>query len=94
MVAVVDNGKKLNTADLCKGLKNNLPSYAIPIFLRVVDSISLTGTFKLKKTDLQKEGYNINEIKDKVYILDPKEVNYVELTETIYNDVITGKLKL
>jgi fatty-acyl-CoA synthase len=38
-------------------LKENLPSYAQPIFVRVCQSLEMTGTFKLSKARLAAEGY-------------------------------------
>lgn len=90
MAAIVTNNNSL--VNLAKDLKANLPSYAVPGFIRVVDSIPITATFKLKKMELQKEGFNVNVIKDKIYVLQSDE--YILLTEAIYNDVISHKLRL
>ena len=38
-------------------LKKNLPPYAIPVFLRLTEAVEKTGTFKYRKTDLQKQAY-------------------------------------
>ncbi|CAH1365871.1 unnamed protein product [Tenebrio molitor] len=94
MVALVDNTKTLDLDKLCKGLKDNLPSYAVPLFVRVMDSVPMTGTFKLKKTDLQQEGFDIEKVKDRLFLYDAKNVTYVELTHNKYNDIMTGKIRL
>lgn len=52
----------------------------------------ITGTFKLKKTDLQEEGYNPYKIQDKLYYLDPK-LGYLALTVDIYEQIQQGKFK-
>ncbi|KAK5647257.1 hypothetical protein RI129_002149 [Pyrocoelia pectoralis] len=90
MAAIVTNNNSL--VNLAKDLKANLPSYAVPAFIRIVDSIPITATFKLKKMELQKEGFNVNAIKDKIYVL--KSDEYILLTEEIYNDIINHKLRL
>jgi fatty-acyl-CoA synthase len=38
-------------------LHENLPPYARPLFIRICDSIETTGTFKLKKSELVRQGY-------------------------------------
>lgn len=35
-----------------------LPSYAMPAFLRLVSDVELTGTFKIRKVDLQRQGFD------------------------------------
>src|SRR5437762_14248722 len=35
-----------------------LPAYARPLFIRIVPSIELTGTFRLKKSWLARQGYD------------------------------------
>lgn len=94
MVALVDTNNELNVGELAKELKKNLPAYAVPIFLRVMESVPLTGTFKLKKTDLQKEGFDIDLIKDRVYTYDPKNVTYVELNREKYEEIVAGNVRL
>lgn len=54
----------------------------------------ITGTFKLKKVTVQKEGFNVNIIKDKVFFLDAKQKAYVPLTADLYNKIISGEARL
>lgn len=44
------------------------------------------GTFKLKKLEKQKEGFNPNTISDKLYFLD-KLGKYVNLTPELYQKI-------
>ncbi|XP_050294067.1 long-chain fatty acid transport protein 4-like [Anthonomus grandis grandis] len=93
MVAIVDIDNSLDRTKLAKMLKQKLPSYAIPIFLRVMDTIPMTGTFKLKKVDLQKDGFDYDKITDhKLFFLKGDE--YVPLTKEIYDDIMHQRLKL
>lgn len=94
MAAIVDPADCLDKDELCKKMKENLPSYAVPIFLRVMKEVDLTGTYKLKKVDLQKEGYDINRVKDKLYFYNAKLNKYEILTEQIYENIISGKIRL
>lgn len=52
------------------------------------------GTFKMKKTDLQQDGFNPGIIKDKLYYLDTKNGQYVALTEEIYDKINSGQIRL
>lgn len=57
-----------------------LPSYAVPLFIRVVQQADITVTFKLRKVDLQKEGYSTKASKDDFYVLDVANSTYSPLT--------------
>jgi len=94
MAAIVDTENVLDLELFTKGIRASLPTYAQPIFLRVMKSLPLTGTFKLKKVDLQKEGFDVAKITDKLFFFDPKLKQYVELTQAIHDDICSGKIRL
>lgn len=53
------------------------------------------GTFKMKKTDLQKEGFDPALVKqDKLYYLDLKLNKYLPLGPEEYQKIITGAIRL
>lgn len=93
MVAVADPENEVNLDALAEGIDENLPYYARPVFLRILPALQKTGTFKIQKTDLKKEGFNVHEVKDKLYFKDPKK-GFVSLTESLYNDIINGVIKV
>jgi len=76
-----------------KILQNNLPKYAIPIFIRFLSELNTTSTYKIQKYDMKKIGFNINKIKDSVYILLPRNSEYTLLTEEIYENILQGKYR-
>lgn len=57
-----------------------LPSYAVPRFLRLVESVSTTGTFKHKKVELRDEGWDPAVVRDPLLLRDAAGKRYVELT--------------
>ena len=48
----------------------NLPEYAQPLFLRIKKELDVTGTFKQRKMDLVKEGFDPSRITDDLYFND------------------------
>lgn len=94
MAVIVDTEKTLDLKDLAKELKNNLPSYARPIFVRFVNTIDLTGTFKLRKVDYRNEAYDLSKVKDSIYFFDPLSQSYVAFTPLIYDQLINGKIRV
>ncbi|KAL7295311.1 hypothetical protein TKK_0011343 [Trichogramma kaykai] len=93
MAAIYDPDESVNLQNLADGVKKALPTYARPLFVRVLASLPMTGTFKLKKKDLQDEGINIHKIKDPVYILE-KTGKYKRVTEDVYRDILEEKIRL
>lgn len=55
--------------------------------------VSLTGTFKMKKLDLQHEGFNPVQLKDKLYYWNKSEA-YESLNEEIYDQILSGKIRI
>ncbi len=59
MAAVtLKNGDKLDGQQLAEHLYGALPSYALPLFIRVVESLEQTSTFKTMKVELREQGYS------------------------------------
>jgi len=57
-------------------VENSLPKYARPLFIRIIEEMDTTGTFKLKKNDLRNEAFNIDKVSDQIYCLKPNSSNY------------------
>lgn len=92
MVALADPNNALDVTTLTSKLENSLPSYARPVFIRVIDKCEITGTFKIKKTVLQEDGFDPCRIKDKLYFHSGKE--YVPLTSQTYQDIMNGRVRI
>jgi len=59
----------------------------------IFSPLSPPGTFKLQKIDLQKESFDIEKMKgDSIYFF--KEGSYVPLDKELYQDLITGKIRV
>ena len=58
---------------------SKLPSYAVPVFLRLQSESDVTGTFKLRKVALRSEGYDPNATSDPIYVRDDQAGAYVRL---------------
>jgi len=94
MLAIPDPNRLVDLTALTEGLEARLPSYARPVFIRLTDKIDLTATFKLKKRELQKEGFRRDLISDPLYILDNITRSYVEMTEEHHRLLQEERLKL
>ncbi len=77
--------------ELAENIRQNLTSYAIPIFLRFKSKLSTTATFKFKKVKLKREGFDIENINDPLYIMLPGQSKYTPLTREIYDNIQNQK---
>jgi len=93
MAAIPDPEKQVDLPGLYAGMVDKLPSYARPIFLRFVEEIDVTSTFKLKKRDLQQEGFNPDMMAQEVYIVNNEMKTYVLITQEIYNNIVNGNMR-
>lgn len=92
MAAILDVDQTIDLDALITGLKSVLPAYARPQFIRLLSKVDMTGTFKLKKVDLQKEGFDPSKINDSLYYL-ASNGKYQKLDKAVYEQIINGKLR-
>jgi fatty-acyl-CoA synthase len=69
-----------------------LPAYARPIFLRIVESLAITETFKQKKQALAQDGFNPCASGDLLYV--DCGQGYVPLDEALYARISSGLMRL
>ncbi|CAN9507170.1 unnamed protein product [Ophioblennius macclurei] len=74
-------------------VKNYLPSYARPRFIRLQDALTLTGTYKPMKVQLAAEGFDPAVVKHPLFYLQDGE-GYVPMTQEIFDSIAEGSLKL
>jgi fatty-acyl-CoA synthase len=93
MAALVVSGG-FDLAGLAGRLAGKLPPYARPIFLRLQPEIQVTGTFKQRKVELVKEGFDPGTIADPLYWLDPSTGRYEPLTAEHYQAIVEDRYRL
>ncbi len=80
--------------DISRFVIEVLPKYSIPIFIRIRQQLEVTGSNKIKKSNLRKEGYNLNDIKDPIYFWDSLIKKYIQFDSSKYQEIINGKIKI
>ena len=91
MASISDPENTVNLDALAGKIRQKLPKYARPLFIRLIRELKLTGTYKLIKGDLQKEGYDISLITDPVYFMGPGEVTYKKLDGDLFRQIRSGE---
>ena len=93
MAAIVCKGA-CDLAALGAHLRANLPDYARPLFLRLQNQIDVTATFKQRKIDLVKQGFDPSNIAEPLYFNDPQTKTFVPLDATLYRQIQNGEIRL
>jgi fatty-acyl-CoA synthase len=75
-------------------LSTALPAYARPVFIRLLPEIEVTGTFKQRKVDLVKAGFDPSQIHEPLFWFDPETQRYEPLRHDVYAAIVSGKVKL
>jgi fatty-acyl-CoA synthase len=89
---VVDSSFDLGT--FRQHLVERLPDYARPLFVKIVPGIEVTGTFKLKKQELEDAGFAIEDNNNTLYFDDRKSQAYVLMDESVSERIRSGKIRL
>jgi fatty-acyl-CoA synthase len=79
-------------AGLAGHLRKRLPAYARPLFLRITREMRLTETFKLKKHEFQREGFDPSAIADALYFDDG--TGYAPLDAALYARISSGRVRI
>jgi fatty-acyl-CoA synthase len=75
-------------------LAAHLPDYARPLFLRIRSEIDVTATFKQRKINMVKDGFDPASLADVIFFDDPRARAYMPLDGTLYKEIVSGKVKL
>jgi fatty-acyl-CoA synthase len=97
------DGHEFDGKALAKAVYEHLPGYAVPLFVRIRESLAHTSTFKSQKVDLRKEGYGggsgddddtdveAGKIDDPLYVLAGRDEGYVPFYDEYPAEVADGK---
>ena len=93
MVAFNCNIEKFDWLSFSDFVSKKLPSYAQPVFVRIIDELETTGTFKLKKNDLREEAFHLDKVNgDLVFVKKPGKNSYERLDNEFYQSIKSGNV--
>jgi fatty-acyl-CoA synthase len=93
MVAIVV-GDAFDLGALRHHLASRLPTYACPVAVRICAALDTTETFKQKKQDLMREGFDPRLVKDRLFFGDPGSSAYLPLDAAIFAGISDGSIRL
>jgi fatty-acyl-CoA synthase len=89
---VVDD--RFDLAAFRSRLNERLPGYARPLFLRILGIMEVTATFKHKKSELARTGYDPTLTDDAIYFNDAGRGAFVRLDKTLYRRLQRGGMRV
>lgn len=75
-------------------LREHLPDYARPLFLRIRDHLDVTGTFKQRKVDLVSEGFDPARVRDPLYFYDAAQGVFTPLDAALHHRIVSGGVRI
>ncbi|WP_374439524.1 long-chain-acyl-CoA synthetase [Pseudomonas panipatensis] len=85
------SGRAPDGAALATHLDRELPVYAVPRFLRLLQQVETTGTFKYKKADLKRCAYDPRQVSEALFVRLPGEAAYRPLDLALYEAIQRGE---
>lgn len=83
-------GAQFDGKALAARLYDALPNYAVPLFIRLVNSLETTSTFKSRKVELRNQAYG-PEVTDPLYVLCGRQQGYMPFYADYPAEVAAGK---
>ena len=87
-------GARFDPAATARELQRRLPAYAVPRFIRLVKSHAQTATFKIRKVDLKREGFDPALITDPLWVLLDSKRGYEKLDARLARKIADGSVRV
>ena len=81
-------------AALWQHAARELPAYARPLFVRLLPALETTGTFKPRKADYVRHGFDPALISDPLYVCDTASGRFVQLDAAIHARLLAGEWRV
>jgi len=81
-------------AALRQHVETSLPAYARPVFVRIRTELDTTGTFKHRKDELIREGYDPGATNDAIHFNDPQQRDFVRMDQSRFEQILAGQLRV
>jgi fatty-acyl-CoA synthase len=93
MAAIVVD-KRFDPTEFSDHISRRLPAYACPVAIRICASLDTTETFKQKKQELMRGGFDPGLVKDRLLFRDEKSGAYRPIDAIGYARILDGSIRL
>lgn len=91
---VLRPGATFDPTSFYRHVEAELPVFARPAFVRLANTASLTATFKLRKVELVREGYDPDVVTDELFYRDDDGKTYRTLDQDALGRIRRGEVRL
>ncbi len=85
---------QLDLSVLAGTMSQKLPPYAMPLFLRIRDAHEITGTFKNRKVELKREGFDPSQTTESIFYYAGVSQGYLPLDKTAHAAILSERIRL
>ena len=85
----LNDDAEFDGAAMAESLRSSLPSYAVPLFIRISAELEHTSTFKSRKSELREQAFDTSAFDEPVYVLTKKK-GYVPFYDGAEKDLVDG----
>ncbi|MGZ5872609.1 MAG: long-chain-acyl-CoA synthetase [Bradyrhizobium sp.] len=93
MVAIVIDDR-FDLGQFRDHLARRLPAYACPVFVRICAALDSTETFKQKKQDLIRAGFDPSRVNDPLFFRDPNSGDFLPIDAACFARISEGSIRL
>jgi fatty-acyl-CoA synthase len=93
-MAAIVVGPGFDLARFWRHLAERLPVYAQPLFLRILSALDLTPSFRPRKQDLLRDGFDPGATADPIYFNDRAHAAFVPLDSALHGRIVEGGVRL
>jgi fatty-acyl-CoA synthase len=93
MAAIVVD-KRFDLAEFFDHISRRLPAYACPVLIRICAALDSTETFKQKKHELARQGFDPRRVTDPLFFRDPKSGAYRPVDGASYPRILDSSIRL
>ena len=83
---------KIDLESLSSHIRDNLPGYARPVFIRLLKELPTTSTHKLQKNELRDQAFHLEQVEDHLLVKKPGEDSYSRLDSDYYDQIIARQI--
>jgi fatty-acyl-CoA synthase len=92
-MAAIVVGEGFDVEGLRRHVQAQLSPYARPLFVRLREALDSTSTFKQRKVEMVREGFDPAVVSEPLYFLDPDRGAYVPLDTALYDRIQSGQIR-
>ena len=93
-MAAIVAGAAFDPAAYARHLADRLPEYARPLFLRFRSAIEMTSTFKPRRQDLVRDGYDPSRTTDALWFNDRASQTFIRVDAALFARINAGEIRL